>query len=435
VDGPVLLSLLPLAYLIRLCLQWHVDVPFSDQWEMVPRLVKMTAGTLSFGDVWGQHNEHRPMFPIVTMLALARFSSWNIGPEIVVNVLLGIGIFVVFAAALRTIYRALPERRWWLLPAVSILVFSPQQWENWLWGWQIQIFMGVFAGLAGFFFLAHPEQTRWRFGLALAFGVLGTYSFSSGLTYWVVGALALWLHPAHRARGSFARPLIWIAASGATIGSYFLDYHLNPFHPPMMGNFRSLGDFNTLLAYIAKYLGTPVAEFDSQAAAVAGVVGLMLFGWLLWHAREAYRSPVYIFPCIVGLNAIAAAVMTGLGRAGFGSDQAMASRYGTIAAPLWLAILCLGLYAAAGAKATFDRRRAGLLVAGALAVAIAATVSGQHAFIHGKARMAHLRSMRVALRGAWDWPKVAWLYGNNVPLTQERGEQLKAMQMSVFRGQ
>ena len=429
----MLLALAPLAYLIHLCVRLHIDVPFGDQWELVPRLAHFQSGALSFNDVWRQHNEHRPAFPILIMLGLARATRWNISAEIAANVVLGAGIFLVCAAALRSVYRGLPEARWWLLPVLSLLIFSPQQWENWLWGWQIQIFLGVLAGLVGFWLLAHPKPSAWRFGGALLCGVVGTYSFSSGLTYWVVGPIALWLRPELR---GWRRAGLWTVVGSATIASYFTDYHLNPGHPSLLSNFATLDAFGKFMLYVVKYLGAPVASVSVPLAALTGAAGLVLFFALLAARWRQRGTAGFVFPCTVGLNAVAAAVMTGLGRAGYGSDQALSSRYGTIAEPLWLAIAFLALCVALkGVPSAYTRRRAGMMAVGAVLVSLVVVSSGQAALVAAKARMNHLRPLRVALRGAWDWPKVAQLYVNNVPLTQERVQQLQAMQMSVFRTQ
>src|SRR5690349_14046709 len=75
--APVLLALLPFAYLVRLCLRHHLDVPYWDQWEMVKWLDHLSAGTFRLSELWQEHNQHRPFFPFVTMLALARLSKWN----------------------------------------------------------------------------------------------------------------------------------------------------------------------------------------------------------------------------------------------------------------------------------------------------------------------------------------------------------------------
>src|SRR5450830_314885 len=71
---PVILAMIPLLYLVRLCVRHYVDVPYMDQWELLPRLDRMDAGTLTLRDLWIQHNEHRPMFPVLVMLGLAKLS-------------------------------------------------------------------------------------------------------------------------------------------------------------------------------------------------------------------------------------------------------------------------------------------------------------------------------------------------------------------------
>ena len=53
--------------------------------------------------------------------------------------------------------------------------------------------------------------------------------------------------------------------------------------------------------------------------------------WLLLTVDRTIRGQNPMSP-------IALALVTGLGRAGFGSNQALASRYTTMSAPLWVAI-------------------------------------------------------------------------------------------------
>ena len=94
---PLALAIVPLAHLIAVLVRTYMDVPFFDQWELVPRLQHLSSGTLTFHDLWMQHNEHRPVVPVIVMLALARGSDWNTTLEIVVNVALGAGIEVASA--------------------------------------------------------------------------------------------------------------------------------------------------------------------------------------------------------------------------------------------------------------------------------------------------------------------------------------------------
>jgi hypothetical protein len=430
---PIILSLLPLLLLVVFCINEHVDVPFGDQWELVPRLDHLDAGQLSFHDLWRQHNEHRPMFPIAIMLVLAWITDWNIGAEVAVNVALGAAIFCVYAAALKRMRPDAPWR-WWLLPIVSLLAASLVQWENWLWGWQIQILLGVLASTTGLWLLSTGDPRGRRFWWALACGVIATYSFSSGLTYWIVGAVPLVLNRDQRRR---SRAAAWVAVAGATITSYFIGYSLPPNHPPLIDNFRSAGATLHLGIYVLKYLGGLVSGYmlNGRLAAVTGAVAFAVFTWLVGRNWSARTDPAFIFPVAIGLNTLADAAMTSLGRTGFGTNQALASRYTTIAEPLWIAILLLVVLdlARRGGPSTMSMP-ARLVCAGATAGFVLcssiAAVQGAHAAAE---RMGHLRALRTMLRDGVNWPAVATLYIGDVPTIRQRAGQLKMLRMSVFR--
>jgi len=73
--GPLVLALVPLAFLLCVVARYAVPVPYWDQWEFVPLLEKTYHGQLTFHDLWAQHNEHRILFPRIIMLALAHLTG------------------------------------------------------------------------------------------------------------------------------------------------------------------------------------------------------------------------------------------------------------------------------------------------------------------------------------------------------------------------
>ena len=83
-----MLAICPVAYLLVFLIGFTVDVPYWDQWDLVPLLQKMDDGSLSLNDLWSQHNEHRLLFPRLVMLVLARISDWNIYLEYAVSFVL-----------------------------------------------------------------------------------------------------------------------------------------------------------------------------------------------------------------------------------------------------------------------------------------------------------------------------------------------------------
>src|ERR1035438_4142148 len=178
--GDKILALLPLAFLIWVVVQYAVVVPYLDQWELVPLLEKTYHGNLTFSDLWAQHNEHRLIFPQIIMLLLARLTRWNIHYELAVNIILALGIFTVFLHQVKITGRklglaGLPGA----IPAVSLIVFSISQYQNWLWGWQLQMLLNLLAVVVGIVLLANDTFRWWKFAAAASLGIVATYSFAN----------------------------------------------------------------------------------------------------------------------------------------------------------------------------------------------------------------------------------------------------------------
>jgi hypothetical protein len=331
-----LVALVPFAYLVRMCVLRTVDVPLWDEWELLPRLEHWSSGTLSFQDFWGQHNEHRPFFPIIVLMAVARLTRWDTRWEIAVNLVAAVAIFAVYLVYLRSAWRARGGAPVWLVPALSLLAFSPVQWENFVWGWQLTMLMCGLAGLLSAYFIA--QGTARAFGASIACAVCATFSFASGLVVWPAHAVGVWIAGGPR---RVVRLAIWLGAAAIAYASYFHDFHR--WQPPMLDNFTSLGALRTYVLYVLTQLGTPMAGYDMRHAEVAGAIGIAAFAALAIRLRSLRTEPVYLFPVLIGLQTIATSAVSGLGRAYMGIDQAMSSRYTTLTMPLWCGTLLLAV--------------------------------------------------------------------------------------------
>ena len=340
-----LLILVPLAYLIFMVAKYSVDVPFGDQWEFVPVLQKTYQGNLSFPDLWAQHNEHRIFFARLIMLGLARLTHWSIRCELALNVLLAMVLFTILVWQIKRTARALGARELeWALPLTSLIVFSMSQFDNWLWGWQIQMVLSVLAALAAIVLLANGACDPKKFIGAAALGFVATHSFASGIAIWPIGLLLIVTDPSLRA-ARVKCAAIWSLLSAAAIASYVIGYQKPAKHPAMNVAFTKPLEY---LSYVLKYLGSFCAQYgnaavlpDSTLAIVFGLGALAILAWttssLIWGDKlqgEALRP--YLAFCIFS---ILSALLTGIGRAGFGSDQAMESRYCTMTVPLWCSLM------------------------------------------------------------------------------------------------
>ena len=340
-----ILALVPLAFLIWVVAQFAVAVPYLDQWELVPLLDKTYHGDLTFHDLWAQHNEHRLVFPQSIMLLLARLTRWNIHYELAVNIILALGIFAVFIHQVKITERksgiaGLP----WAIPAISLIVFSVSQYQNWLWGWQLQMFLNLLAVAGGIVLLAN-EPFRWsKFTAAALLGIVATYSFANGALFWPIGLIMLFLIKTG-ARERRAATTGWILIGALTLGTYFYHYQKPENHPSLSLIFKMPVGY---AVYVFKYLGSICAQdlggdasSDGAFAFVFGLAGTVAAGWAGWTLfRKKIADPGTLLPYFgLSLYSVGSALVTGVGRLGFGTNQALASRYCTMVTPLWVSLV------------------------------------------------------------------------------------------------
>lgn len=340
--APWALAVLPLAYLIAVVARYRLDFPYLDQWEFVPFLAKSYAGTLTFGDFWAQHNEHRILLPRIVMLLLARASHWNVGWELACNIVLATAVFCALTSLVRRTARAVdaPPPRW-VVPLISLLVFSVSQWENWFFGWQLTELLNMASVVFGLLLIASPRCGRWGFAAGLLLGIIASYSFANGLLYWPVGAAVLLTAPGGlENRGK--RLALWAAVGAAAWAAYFCGYRAPDYHPSVWLVFRHPVEF---ALYVLTYLGAPVANFNNVAAAAAGLAALVVLALCVFRLLETRRVPLGVLAPYLGLAlyAVGCAALTGAGRIGFGSGQAMSPRYILFANLLWFADIALGV--------------------------------------------------------------------------------------------
>lgn len=414
--GWTALAVLPLGFLGAMFLCFSPDYPYLDQWEFVPFLDKFYSGSISFVDFWAQHNEHRIVFPRAIMLACAYATHWDPRAELAVNFFLGIAIFAVWIVHAR--HAGLRDA--WLPAALSLLAFSLSQWQNWFLGWQLQVFLSV-LGVCGCAALlpAALRDTRAFLGAAVC-ATVATYSFANGMLAWPLGAFALVClrreHP-----GRFPVVLAaWICVGAPEIAAYLWGYARPAYHPPAGDVLAQPVSF---IRYVLCYLGQPVCNLSSSGATLAGAAGLA--AWTFFLARQKRDSvPILWAPAMfLGLYAIASAAITGAARLDMGGvDQAMSSRYATLANLLWFSLALLAFLNGG------DRLRRGLTAAVAMLVFLSS--------LHGAYRWtehyhAYAPAREALLRG--DSPELLQRIYPKPDTVLERRVTLEARGLSLFR--
>lgn len=330
------LPLLPFMALVAMFLLFSHNIPYLDQWEFIPFLQKFHDGGLNLGDFWAQHNEHRILFPRMIMLGFAVCTGWNIYYELAVNLLLGTGIFLLL---IKPLLRTGAGAHWNIVLA-SLMLFSLGQWQNWFLGWQLQVFLSLFMVIVALRTLSRKKLNAARFSFAILAGSVAMFSFANGMLVWPLGLILLW-----RTENRTKWLALWSATAILLACAYFRGYQAPSYHPSFSTSLHMPGN---LLAYVFIYLGQPVAGFSGFGAVAAGAFGMAAWGILSVMAvreKEAddlleFSIPPMFFVAL-GLYAVASAIITAFARAGFGAEQALSSRYVTLASPLWISILAL----------------------------------------------------------------------------------------------
>jgi hypothetical protein len=313
---------------------YGVPVPYYDQWELVPLIQKLNNHSLRIADLWGQHNEHRIFLPRAIMLFLAKITGWNIYYEFLASYLVALTTFILLWSMLKKTFDGRPPA--WLSIAFSLVIFSPIQFENWLWGWQLQFFMAILGAVAAVWSLHRRPDNIKGLVIAIAAAVFSTFSLSCGLFLWIA-ILPMFIFSRSR---NWKHILLWCIAAAGTFTLYLHGYAKPVGHPSL---YSFMHDPIQFIKYIFLYLGSPLGFGKLDAALTMGILILMVAAIILAiMASPGSGSFEFLRPWIaLGLQAVVSAAATGVGRVGFGARQALSSRYSTIASLLLLAVFVI----------------------------------------------------------------------------------------------
>lgn len=343
------LCLLPAVGLAILLRQNAVNVPYWDEWDddLAGIFLKWHNGTLSFGDFWAQHNESRLVLPRAIFLLLGVFSHWNLGWQVAATFLLA----ALAAAGVFWLGRKTQADR--PLTAVvtafiaSLLIFSPSQYQAWLWGMELILYLPLVCILASLWFLQTNFSARTKIFLCGVMAVASTYSFSNGLLAWLALFPVLFLADGLAGLKKLRRAaLLWLLAFFANVALYFQDYQF----PPSPGVWGVLCYHpRQVVAYLLAFLGGPLVDQNSDHAVTAGIVIggfqfalFLVLGAVIFRRRKNAEWMQRIWPWLtLGGYGVLSALLATSGRAAFGAAQALSPRYGIFGVCLTVALVYL----------------------------------------------------------------------------------------------
>ncbi len=343
------LCLLPPLALAVLLRRNAVDVPYWDEWDenVGGIFLKLHGGGLNFGDFWAQHNESRLVLPRLIFLLLGGFSRWNLLHEVAFTFLLaGVAAALIFRLGRKTLARQ-PGTAWLAFLVASLLFFSPGQFEMWLWGMELILYLPLVFILASVLVLQTGISRPTKLFLCAVFCTASTYSFSNGLLAWIVLFPILFLADGWTGLEKQSRAaLVWLLAFIGNVAIYLQNYQA----PSSPGFWRVLClDPLRVVGYLCAFLGNPLVNQNrGHAAAIAIIIGgfqLILFITLCLVIFRRRKNSVLLnsaWPWFtLGGYGILSALLATTGRAAFGAEQALSSRYGIFGVCLTAALVYL----------------------------------------------------------------------------------------------
>lgn len=307
--------------MLAILFRHSVNVPWWDQLPFVHLIEKLDRGTLSIGDVWIQHNEHRILVPQVIELGVGKVTGFNFQIPVFMSFVLATTTFGLLISMLKRTFKDMKMVSLLAIPT-AWLVFSPIQWINWIWGFQFCFFLGVCLAITTIWLLTGERSLGNRqFYLSILTAALGMYSLGNGMLIWVVGFCLLAANKATRRHF-----VVWISSALVVAASYFYKFHRSPDSLPLS---QVIKEPVAVTKYILGYLGhnlatTPIGARYTGAGLLVALVIASLFVY-----RRGKLADILSW---LGISTfvILTATIAAVSRLNFGINHSLGSSYATI---------------------------------------------------------------------------------------------------------
>lgn len=298
-----------------------VNVIYWDQWELIPLIEKMYTGSLNLADLFSQHNEHRIFFPRIVMLTLAYITHYNNIVEMYFSWVLTLGTMLLILR-MYLLDSGNPIPALFKFIPVAWLLFSFSQWQNILWGWQIQIYLCVLGFVASIYMLEKTSKLDKNIFLAAFSGVVSSFSFFNGLIVWPLGLVYLFL--AKKIREKFS--IVWILTGAIVLGIYLYNWIKPPYHPSL---FYIIENPITGITYFFVTVGSPISFKEVSALENGILLSIFMLVTFAVVVKKRIITENAKWISFILFSLFSSMSLT-IGRSGFGVEQGLSSRYITI---------------------------------------------------------------------------------------------------------
>jgi len=338
---PFLIILLPLIILLSIFSVYSVNVLFGDDWDIIWRLKVYKYGDFGFKDIFIQHNESRPVFPMLLMTFLSNLTDVDVRVQMLFSIFLMFLICILFWQRFKI---SINEKKTlklslFFLP-ISIMLFSLRQYENFFWGFQIIFILFLFFALISFIFFekfVNEKKDKKKFIYFLSsilFAFMATFSMSSGLCIWLIYIFFLLLIN-NKINKKYIIILFFISLIIFAI--YFFNY-TKPIYTPETKCFLKQPIY--FLQFFVALIGNSLVFNFFHNAFIIGIFLLFFLFYVLKNYKKVIKNHnKNIFWYIIILFSICNAILVSVGRMGYGISLTQVSRYSSLT--IWLVI---GIY-------------------------------------------------------------------------------------------
>lgn len=329
---------------------YYYRAPFHDHWDIVPFFAAWQDGTLKFSDLFALHGNHWHASGYLVMLGLSPITGMAHWVECLVSLIFAA---IGFAGLTRIYQRSCagldtPRAFAWLVGIGAFFWFSLDQAANWLWGWQVAVFISTAGSIWAIELLSRGAPSVRATLLAILASGAAIYGFATSWTLIPIGFFLLIVTGALKSRSGLVCLALWTAFTALMLWHYSLaltekDLAYIDTQSPSSG---SLSSIFGLIVYALNYLGSPLVRFANDISIPMTLLGGGLALWALLQLRERAENILALAAPYLALMAYAAGagLLTGMGRwETFGAEQAFVSRYITFGNFFWLGVfgLCL----------------------------------------------------------------------------------------------
>lgn len=328
-----LVAVIPVVFIASIIHQYGVNVPFADEWSNLILVDKWDASQLTFADLIRAHNGHRIFFPRLIYLAFANLGHGNMRAEMFFSLFLCGVTSLGFLHLLRRTVAASGPALFALWALINLFLFSPIQAENWLWGFQLQIFLSNLCLVGAIIGVTAKHDFFLRFAMAFVFALVGTFSFGNGLLIWPVVAFVLVCR-----REKALHVVAWVGVALLVLCGYFLRYHNEALA-------RQAMHWWEYPLFFFAFLGAPLARIPTDnplvlPVSIGAVLATLYISAAVLCLRRGRAQPwaVWLAP---GAYALGSALLAMVARIHVGVRHALDSRYTTVGTLLLVSVIGL----------------------------------------------------------------------------------------------